>query len=172
MRDIRSNQIYQINQIYQSNQIYQITPISQRKTIIMEIRLTRIAKRKAYTIGRLAIDGHPFCDTLEPTWRDIGRGRHGHKLAGCTAIPEGRYPVVITRSEKFGKWLPLLVGVPMFKGVRIHAGNTAADTQGCLLVGLNLKKGMVVNSRIWLHRLVKAITEARARDEAIWISVE
>jgi len=138
----------------------------------MELKLTRIAKRKEYTIGRLTIDGQPFCDTLEPAWRDIGPGRSGHKLAGRTAIPEGRYPVVITWSEKFGKWLPLLVGVPMFKGVRIHAGNTAADTKGCLLVGLNLKMGMVVNSRIWLHRLVEAITEARARDEAIWLSVE
>ena len=114
----------------------------------------------------------PFCDTLEPAWRDIGPEGRGHKLAGRTAIPEGRYPVVITWSEKFDKWLPLLVGVPMFKGVRIHAGNTAADTKGCLLVGLNLKMGMVVNSRIWLHRLVEAITEARARDEAIWLSVE
>ena len=138
----------------------------------MELKLTRIAKRKEYTIGRLTIDGQPFCDTLEPAWRDIGPGRSGHKLAGRPAIPEGRYPVVITWSEKFGKWLPLLVGVPMFKGVRIHAGNTAADTKGCLLVGLNLKMGMVVNSRIWLHRLVEAITEARARDEAIWLSVE
>jgi hypothetical protein len=138
----------------------------------MEMKLTRIAKRKSYTIGKLEVDGKPFCDTLEPTWRDIGYGRPGHKVKGHTAIPDGRYPVVITKSEKFNKWLPLLVGVPMFKGVRIHAGNTAEDTEGCILVGENLKAGMVLNSRTWTHRLVQAITEARTRDEAIWITVK
>lgn len=137
----------------------------------MELKLTRIAKRKTYTIGFLEIDGHPFCDTLEPTWRDIGWGRPGRKVAGRTAIPEGRYPVVITFSPKFGQWLPLLIHVPQFEGVRIHAGNTVNDTTGCILVGQNLKPGMVLNSRIWTHRIVKAITEARARDEAIWITV-
>lgn len=137
----------------------------------MELTLKRTAKRKGYTIGRLAIDGRPFCDTLEPTWRDIGWGRPGRKVKGRTAIPDGRYPVVITKSSRFGAWLPLLVGVPMFKGIRIHAGNTAADTEGCILVGQNLKKGMVVNSRIWLHRLIKAMTEARSRDEPLWITI-
>lgn len=137
----------------------------------MEMKLTRIAKRKTYTIGFLEIDGHPFCDTLEPTWRDIGWGRPGRKVAGRTAIPEGRYPVVITFSPKLGQWLPLLIHVPQFEGVRIHAGNTVNDTAGCILVGQNLKPGMVLNSRIWTHRIVKAITEARERDEAIWITV-
>lgn len=64
----------------------------------MKITLTRIARRKTYTIGRLAIDGEYICDTLEPTWRDIGWGRPGKKIAGKTAIPEGRYPVVVTFS--------------------------------------------------------------------------
>lgn len=137
----------------------------------MELILTRIAKRKTYTIGHLEIDGQLFCDTLEPTWRDIGWGRPGRKVAGRTAIPEGRYPVVITFSPRFEKWLPLLIHVPQFDGIRIHAGNTAEDTEGCILVGQNLKPGMVLNSRIWTHRLVKAITEARERDEAIWITV-
>lgn len=138
----------------------------------MELTLTRIAKRNAYTIGRLAIDDKDFCDTLEPTWRDIGRGRPGRKVNGNTAIPEGRYPVVVTFSPKFKKWLPLLLHVPQFKGIRIHAGNAAGDTEGCILVGENLKQGMVLNSRIWVHRLIRAITEAREKDEAIWITVQ
>ena len=136
----------------------------------MEMTLTRIAKRKTYTIGHLEIDGTYFCDTLEPTWRDIGWGRPGRN--GNTAIPEGRYPVVVTFSPKFKKWLPLLLHVPQFKGIRIHAGNAAGDTEGCILVGENLKQGMVLNSRIWVHRLVRAITEAREKDEAIWITVQ
>ena len=74
----------------------------------MELILERIAKRKTYTIGRLYIQRHVddeylagtenqyFCDTLEPTWRDYAHG--GRKIKGCSAIPEGRYAVVISYS--------------------------------------------------------------------------
>ena len=84
----------------------------------MEMTLTRTAKRKNYTIGALNIDDEYFCDTLEPTWRDLGPSCPGHKIAGRTAIPEGRYPVVITWSPKFGQWLPLLLHVPLFPPTR------------------------------------------------------
>ena len=136
----------------------------------MELTLTRIAKKKTYTIGRLAIDGEYFCDTLEPTWRDYAHG--GRKIAGRSAIPEGRYAVVISWSPKFRKWLPILLGVPNFSGIRIHAGNTADDTEGCILVGQNRIVGNVLDSALWLYRLKQRITEAKDRDEAVWITVE
>ena len=110
-----------------------------------------------------------ICDTLEPTWRDYKHG--ARKIKGISAIPEGRYAVVITWSPRMKQWLPLLLGVPMFSGIRIHAGNTAADTAGCILVGENLKKGMVLNSRIWLKRLKEKIVEAKARGEGVWITI-
>ena len=137
----------------------------------MELTLKRIARRDNYTIGRLEADGEYVCDTLEPTWRDIGRGRPGRKVPGRTAIPEGRYPVVITYSPRFKKWLPLLLHVPMFEGIRIHAGNTAEDTAGCILVGENLKPGMVLNSNAWVHRLKQKIVAAKERGEGVWISI-
>ncbi len=60
---------------------------------MIQIELKRIAKRKDYTIGQLYVDGTYLCDTLEPTWRNLAQG--ARKLKGRTAIPEGRYPVVV-----------------------------------------------------------------------------
>ena len=163
----------------------------------MELILTRIAKRRGYTIGRLAIlkeeseeyrtyqTEEYFCDTLEPTVLELKTTvpketvlRSPTKLASLkpVAIPEGRYAVVITWSPKFKMWLPLLLGGPDFnrlwQGIRIHAGNTAKDTQGCILVGENREVGKVLDSRLWLHRLKKRITEAKARDEAVWLTIQ
>ena len=148
----------------------------------MELILERIAKRKTYTIGRLYIrrlvddeylagtaDDY-FCDTLEPTWRDYAHG--AYKVKGRSAIPEGRYAVVISFSPKFKAWLPILLGVPKFEGIRIHAGNTSEDTEGCILVGKNKLVGQVVDSRIWLHRLKQKIVEAKGRDEPVWITIK
>ena len=152
----------------------------------MELILERIAKRKTYTIGHLYIlrqivdeysSGETkdyLCDTLEPTWRDYANG--AYKVKGRSAIPEGRYAVAISYSPKFKQWLPILLGGPEFnrkwQGVRIHAGNTANDTEGCILVGKNREVGKVLDSRIWLHRLKQKIVEARARGETVWLNVE
>ena len=152
----------------------------------MELILERIAKRKTYTIGRLYIrrqvideylpgtEDQYFCDTLEPTWRDYANG--AYKVKGRSAIPEGRYAVVISWSPKFKAWLPILLGGPEFnkqwQGVRIHAGNTAEDTEGCILVGKNRLVGQVLDSRIWLHRLKQKIVEAKDRGEPVWLTIK
>ena len=144
--------------------------------------MERIAKRKAYTIGRLSIrqqvddeylagyENKYFCDTLEPTWRDYANG--AYKVKGRSAIPEGRYAVVISYSPKFKQWLPILLGVPKFEGIRIHAGNTAKDTEGCILVGMNREVGKVLDSRKWLYELKQKIVEAKDRGEAVWITIK
>lgn len=122
----------------------------------MELILTRHARRADYTIGRLEDEnGMKICDTLEPIWRNYDGGEL--KIPKKSAIPEGTYRVVITKSQRFGKYLPLLVGVPGFEGVRIHAGNTSRDTEGCILVGQNLQVGKVLWSRIALEKLMELI---------------
>ena len=147
--------------------------------------MTRIAKKKTYTIGRLSIvepvvDEYSagskktyFCDTLEPTWRDYKNG--AYKVKGRSAIPEGRYAVVISFSPKFKAWLPILLGGPEFnkqwQGIRIHAGNTSEDTEGCILVGKNREVGKVLDSRIWVHRLKQKIVEAKDKGEAVWLTI-
>ena len=152
----------------------------------MELILERIAKRKTYTIGRLYIrrrvddeylagtaDDY-FCDTLEPTWRDYKHG--AYKVKGRSAIPEGRYAVVISFSPKFKQWLPILLGGPEFnrkwQGIRIHAGNTVKDTEGCILVGQNREVGKVLDSRKWLYELKQKIVEAKDRGEAVWLTIK
>ncbi len=152
----------------------------------MELILERIAKRKGYTIGRLSIrrqvideyltgsEDEYFCDTLEPTWRDYANG--AYKIKGRSAIPEGRYAVVISYSPKFKQWLPILLGDLEFnrkwQGIRIHAGNTAKDTEGCILVGKNREVGRVLDSRRWLYELKRKIIDARNRGEAVWLTIK
>ena len=148
----------------------------------MELVLKRIAKKKGYTIGKLYVKqpiideylrGEKFiyiCDTLEPQWRDYAKG--ARKIKGKSAIPEGRYPVVITYSPKFKQWLPLLVNVPMFSGIRIHAGNDAVnDSQGCILVGENREVGKVLNSRKHVKIVKEKIVQAKNKGEGVWIEI-
>lgn len=108
----------------------------------MKITVKRTFKGAEYTIGKLYIDDAYFCDTLEDTVRPAGT-----KIAGKTAIPAGTYKVKKTMSPRFQKILPEILNVPNFTGVRIHSGNTAADTDGCLLLGLNKAKGQVLCSK-------------------------
>ena len=113
-----------------------------------------------------------FCDTLEPPVREMKTKSRGGITQKPFAIPEGRYPVVITYSPKFKKWLPLLLNVPQFSGIRIHAGNTPRDTAACILVGENKLVGQLQNSTLWLNRLKQKIVEAKGSGEGVWISVK
>ena len=96
-------------------------------------KLRRIAYTTDFTDGILFDEsGNRLSDTLEPPSPQLllAERREGK---GC--IPSGTYRLLLTRSSKFDRWLPLLWKVPGFTGIRIHAGNTVADTQGCILPG-------------------------------------
>ena len=111
----------------------------------MELRLERKWFTPASTVGELSIDGAFRCFTLEDVFRegDI----FAVKVPGATAIPEGRYDVAVTFSPRFKLDLPEIRDVPNFTGVRIHSGNTAADTEGCVLVGRSREADRVLESR-------------------------
>lgn len=96
----------------------------------MELRLERRWYSDECTIGDLLLNGKHECWTLEDHFPTPYV-----KAPGFTCIPEGRYEVIINHSERFGVDMPLLVDVPDFRGIRIHSGNTAVDTDGCILVG-------------------------------------
>lgn len=131
----------------------------------MKMQLKRIAKRDNYTIGKLYIDGEYFCDTLEDRARDLTKEA---KVYGKTAIPEGTYEVTLrVQSPRFSQkrqydfckgYLPRLLNVPSFQGVLIHCGNTAEDTDGCILVGKNTVKGMVTDSTATFRKLYERLS--------------
>lgn len=87
------------------------------------------------------------------------------KVRTRTAIPSGRYEIVISFSQRFQKMLPLLLNVPAFEGIRIHPGNTDADTEGCLLPGKNKAPDMVTNSRVAFKTLFEKIQVAMQREK-------
>lgn len=130
----------------------------------MKLTLKRIALRPTYTIGKLYIDDAYFCDTLEDTVRDTnksGKFDNGEqKIKGKTAIPYGTYEIKWTYSPRFKKYTPQLMSVPSFEGIRVHAGNTSADTEGCLILGENKQVGKVLNSRATINKFYPIIKKA------------
>jgi len=138
----------------------------------------RAFKKEKYTIGRLGYKGFdekdtiienvPFlCNTLEDKWIDW-KGGMKDKIAGETAIPDGKYQVKLTMSNRFKRILPEIIGVCFFEGIRIHRGNRAEDTEGCLLVGKNDSPGWVSNSTYWETEIIKLISQYKT----CWINIK
>lgn len=134
----------------------------------MKLRVERLWKKPAYTVGRLFVDGKFFCNTLEDTVRDLSNEK---KVYGKTAIPYGEYKVVYNWSPKFGRNLPRLLNVPAFEGILIHPGNTADDSAGCILVGRNTEVGRLTESRYTSDKLNVLIEGAQRRGESITIEI-
>lgn len=122
------------------------------------------------TIGELAVDGVFECFTLEDEVRDGDIFRV--KVPGATAIPSGRYPVIITYSQRFKRDLPLLIGVPNFDGVRIHPGNTAANTEGCILVGRRRGVARIDDSVLAFDAFFPKLQSELAAGQKCWIALE
>lgn len=141
----------------------------------MELILERRWLKSTHTVGKLFVDGKWFCDTLEDKVADINKnGRFDgteRKVYGETAIPYGTYKISFGWSPKFGRNLPRLLNVTAFSGILIHPGNTAKDSAGCILVGLNTKPGVLTQSRFYSDELNKLIDAAQRRGEAITIEI-
>jgi hypothetical protein len=117
----------------------------------MRLNIDRYELQPSRTFGRLYIDGKLFCDTLEDADREV-------KIKHETCIPTGTYQVVIDMSQRFQKLMPHILNVPGFDGIRIHSGNTEADTSGCILVG-ERHGDKLINSRITFDRLMIALKD-------------
>lgn len=100
----------------------------------------------------------------------IGVGKTSVKVPAWTAIPAGRYHMRLSWSTRFKRYLPELMDVPSFTAVRIHAGDTVADTSGCILLGEAYKPGDMVNSTAAVDLFCRWLMVAERIDE-VWISV-
>ncbi len=143
----------------------------------MELLLKPHTATPLSTISYLYIDGVFQCYILEDTDRGLRSEMtlttlYKIKIRGATAIPTGRYKVVISYSNRFRRYLPLLVDVPAFEGIRIHPGNVPSDTDGCLLPGTQIGKSddMVMASLKAFQILMLRLTSVEKKEE-IWITV-
>lgn len=130
----------------------------------MKMILVRKVFTEKSTIGSLYVNGKFECFTLEDRIRPV-------KVKHKTAIPMGHYRVIVNDSERFQQPMPLLLNVPHFSGVRIHSGNTAADTDGCILVGQVKGDNRIDRSARAYAALFKKINGAHERNERMFIEI-
>lgn len=131
----------------------------------MKLHLRRSIFNQDETLGELYVNDAYCCDTLEDRVRET-------KIQGVTAIPAGEYAVVVTRSPRFHRLLPLICDVPNFSGIRIHRGNTHEDTAGCILVGKKNGYHKLEDSTATEVYLTNMLLRAQQRGEEITILVE
>ena len=130
----------------------------------MKIKVIRTEYTDTYTKGVMLVDGHYFGYTLED------RVRSGPKVYGETAISAGIYQIVVTLSPRFKRFMPLLLNVPQFEGIRVHAGNTSKNTEGCILVAGSSKVGDWIFGSLE-KKLTKLIQDAEKRKEKCTIEI-
>lgn len=141
----------------------------------MEILLKRETRTNTSTIGQLSIDGAAECYTLEDCDRGLAQTMTlavvlQNKLRGKTAIPSGRYEVIVNWSNRFARQMPLLLNVTGFDGIRIHPGNIAADTLGCILLGQGKETNTVTSSRIAFNLFFNKLLATQGK-EKVFITI-
>lgn len=130
----------------------------------LEYKSHRIFHNDNYTISKLYENGVYLCEVIEDVERAI-------KVQDKTAIPKGKYKVIVNMSNRFKRLLPLLIDVPGFEGVRIHNGTNETSSSGCLIVGENKIKGQVTNSRYWMNRITDTMLAAQQKGIKITIEI-
>jgi hypothetical protein len=140
----------------------------------MKLTLHRRKSIGGATIGKLHIDGVFASATLEDEVREInGVSVAQWKIKGATAIPQGTYRVTLESSPRFGPDTPTLHDVPGFMYIRMHAGNVSADTEGCILLGMQATDASLVGgtSRPAVALIKQALRRATASGEPITIEI-
>ena len=131
----------------------------------MKLLLRRLYRKDTYTIGKLYIDGGYFCDVVEDRDRGLTQDMSLSEIKKIkvmheTAIPYGKYKVILSYSPRFKRILPAILNVLGFEGIRIHNGVNAKSSSGCLIVGRNTIKGGVTRSKEYMERLIDILKKA------------
>lgn len=129
------------------------------------------APRENYTLGRMYLDNVFFCHTCEDEDRFL-ENSVTEKVDGRTAIPRGRYRLITSFSNRFQRVLPAVLDVPGFTGVRIHGGNDAEDSHGCVLVGKVRTRDGIAQCSDMVKRVIDAIDDAEDLGIETWLEVE
>ncbi len=135
----------------------------------MDLLLIRKTNTEKSTIGDLFVNDKLECFTLEDMDRKLEDG--GIKIPKKTAIPRGKYEIIIDKSRRFNTFLPHLLDVPQFEGIRFHPGNTSEDTEGCILPGEVRGVDKIFNSRMAYDKLFTKLSSAWNVDEKITITI-
>jgi len=146
----------------------------------LEFSLVRRGFAETYTIGKLSADQEYVCDTLEDKVRDLHDRNHDGdfddpgegKIYGETAIKYGRYQIIMTYSPKFKKRMPELLGVEGFTSIRIHRTVTAKGVEGCIGVGLNKKKGQLIDGPYFENLICRMIDTAIDEGKKVFITIK
>lgn len=136
----------------------------------MNLLLKREILMPDCSLGRLYVDNRFLCYTCEDADRKL-ETNPGGKVYGKTAIPRGKYRVVVSFSNHFQKPLPELLDVPGYSGVRIHGGNTADDSLGCVLVGRVRTANGVAGCKDVVAAVIDQVDAATDRGEEVWMEV-
>lgn len=138
----------------------------------MKLVVIREPSREYGTYGKLYINGLFECHTLEDVDRRLEVG--GKKIPGETAIPRGTYDVTIDMSTRFKKLMLRVKGVPQFEGIRIHAGNKSADTEGCILLGNGRGTPTLplLNSKDAVTKVQAAVAAALAGKQPVTLEIK
>jgi hypothetical protein len=147
----------------------------------MQLTVERGTSTSLSTRSKVYVDGVFRWFGLEPPVREIpGEPVKEWKIEGKTAIPQGRYRLILTPSQRFSKKkpycdlaggrVPELLGVEGFAGIRIHIGNWPRDTEGCLLLGKgDLMPDSITSSAAAYQELIAVLLEAERRQEPVYI---
>lgn len=142
---------------------------------MIKLFLARKHGTKGYTTGRMYWNGELLCYTLEDQEREVkGKPVEKWKVKGETAIPQGKYKVILSRSPRFKRVLPEVLNVEGFTGIRIHRGNKAEHTEGCILVGLpdgNPEDSWLGNSAKAEALLIEKLKQAKEAGEEVWLTI-
>ncbi|MBK9800739.1 MAG: hypothetical protein IPP56_13825 [Bacteroidetes bacterium] len=129
----------------------------------MKLELQRTTYTDISTIGKLFIDGKFFCYTLEDKDRGLLDSMNlltikARKIFGVTAIPKGKYSLTVSMSNRFKRFLPEIHNVKGYEGIRIHRGNYAGDSLGCIIVGARIGVDAVFESTTTETALVRLLS--------------